>query len=84
VRIFRRGFSFSDGIDTRTSELNAGLFFICYQKDPHAQFVALQSRLAGDDALNEYIQHQGSAVFAVPPGVRQGGYIGQELFEAAS
>jgi deferrochelatase/peroxidase EfeB len=84
VRILRRGFSFSDGIDTRTSELNAGLFFICYQKDPRAQFVELQSRLAGDDALNEYIQHQGSAVFAIPPGVRQGGYIGQELFETAS
>jgi deferrochelatase/peroxidase EfeB len=84
VRFLRRGFSFSDGIDTRTSELNAGLFFICYQKDPRAQFVVLQSRLAGDDALNEYIQHQGSAVFAVPPGVRQGGYIGQELFETAS
>lgn len=84
VRILRRGFSFSDGIDSRTSELNAGLFFICYQRDPRSQFVALQSRLAGNDALNEYIQHQGSAVFAVPPGVQQGGYLGQTLFESAS
>jgi deferrochelatase/peroxidase EfeB len=33
-------------------------------------FIPLQRRLAAQDALNEYIQHVGSAVFAVPPGVR--------------
>jgi deferrochelatase/peroxidase EfeB len=81
VRILRRGFSFADGIDPQTGRLDAGLFFICYQRDPRRQFVVLQSRLASDDALNEYIQHQGSAVFAVPPGVREGGYIGQTLFD---
>ncbi len=31
------------------------------------------------DALNEYIAHRGSAVFAVPPGARQGGSIGDAL-----
>jgi deferrochelatase/peroxidase EfeB len=82
VRILRRGFSFSDGIDPVTSEFNAGLFFTCFQRDPRAQFVALQSRLAGHDALNEYIRHEGSAVFAILPGVRRGGYLGQPLFEA--
>jgi deferrochelatase/peroxidase EfeB len=38
--------------------------------------------LARSDTLNEYIRHTGSAVFAVPPGVAEGGYIGQALFEA--
>jgi deferrochelatase/peroxidase EfeB len=84
VRILRRGFSFSDGIDPMTSELNAGLFFMCFQRDPRTQFVALQSRLARHDALNEYIRHEGSAVFAILPGVQRGGYLGQSLFDAAS
>jgi deferrochelatase/peroxidase EfeB len=83
VRILRRGFSFSDGIDPMTSEFNAGLFFTCFQRDPRAQFTTLQSRLAGNDALNEYIRHEGSAVFAILPGVQRGGYLGQSLFESA-
>ena len=33
-------------------------------------------------ALNEYIEHNSSAIFAVPPGVEQGGYIGETLFDA--
>ena len=31
------------------------------------------------DALNEYIRHTGSAVFACPPGVREGGFVGETL-----
>ena len=34
-----------------------------------------------DDALNEYITHNGSALFAVPPGNAQpGGFVGEGLF----
>ena len=32
--ILRRGYSFADGVDPTTGELDAGLFFICFQKDP--------------------------------------------------
>ena len=32
------------------------------------------------DVLNEYIRHVGSAIFAVPRGVRKGGFVGQALF----
>jgi deferrochelatase/peroxidase EfeB len=31
-------------------------------------------------ALSEYIQHTGSALFAVPPGIAEGEYTGQSLF----
>jgi deferrochelatase/peroxidase EfeB len=31
------------------------------------------------DALNEYIVHTSSAVFAIPPGARRGGYVGDGL-----
>jgi deferrochelatase/peroxidase EfeB len=78
-RILRRGYSFTDGVDQSLGELEAGLFFICFQRDPAKQFVEIQRRLGSSDALNEYIKHVGSAVFAVPPGARRGGYVGEAL-----
>lgn len=80
VRILRRGYSYTDGMDPATGELDAGLFFVCFQRDPHAQFAVLQRRLGASDGLNEYIRHTSSAVFAVPAGVRRGGYVGAGLF----
>ena len=78
-RILRRGYSFTDGVDESLGELEAGLFFICFQRDPAKQFVAIQRRLGQSDALNEYIKHAGSAIFAVPPGAADGGYVGETL-----
>ncbi|HEX7246345.1 MAG TPA: iron uptake transporter deferrochelatase/peroxidase subunit [Solirubrobacterales bacterium] len=78
-RILRRGYSFTDGVDKSLGELEAGLFFICFQRDPERQFVAIQRRLGQSDALGEYIKHVSSAVFAVPPGARKGGYVGETL-----
>jgi deferrochelatase/peroxidase EfeB len=69
LQILRRGYSYTDGTDPDTGLLDAGLFFIAYQKDPHRQFVRLQTRLGARDNLNEYIRHTGSALFAVPPGL---------------
>jgi len=77
VRILRRGYNYVDGND-ELGLLDAGLFFISFQRSPE-QFITVQSSLA-DDALNEYIKHVGSAVFAVPPGAREGGYVGETLF----
>jgi deferrochelatase/peroxidase EfeB len=79
-RILRRGYAYTDGIDPRTGLLDAGLFFVAFQRDPERQFIALQRRLGANDALNEYIQHTGSGLFAVLPGVRGGGHLGQGLF----
>lgn len=78
--LLRRGYSYTDGIDARTGLLDAGLFFIAFQRDPHRQFAAIQRRLGMSDALNEYIQHTGSGVFAVPPGAAAGGFVGQGIF----
>jgi deferrochelatase/peroxidase EfeB len=78
ARILRRGYSFTDGVDESLGELEAGLFFISFQRHPE-QFVAIQRRLGSLDALNEYIKHVGSALFAVPPGATPGGYVGQGL-----
>jgi deferrochelatase/peroxidase EfeB len=41
----------------------------------------VQTALARNDTLNEYIKHVGSATFAVPPGVpAPGGFVGERLF----
>jgi deferrochelatase/peroxidase EfeB len=82
-QILRRGYSFTDGMDSKRGQLDAGLFFISFQRDPQKQFVPLQRRLAENDALNEYISHTGSALFACPPGAREDGYVGETLFESA-
>ena len=82
VRILRRGYSFTDGFDPELGQLDAGLFFIAFQRDAHKQFAVVQRKL-GPDALNEYIKHVSSGLFAVPPGVvREGDYVGRALFES--
>jgi deferrochelatase/peroxidase EfeB len=43
--------------------------------------VPVQTRLAASEALNEYIQHVASGLFAIPPGTTAGGYIGETLFD---
>ncbi|TXS43253.1 deferrochelatase/peroxidase EfeB [Streptomyces sp. uw30] len=67
--ILRRGYSFTDGTDG-LGRLEAGLFFLAYQRDVRTGFIPVQTSLARGDTLNEYIQHVGSALFAIPSGVR--------------
>ncbi|MGY1696886.1 iron uptake transporter deferrochelatase/peroxidase subunit [Geodermatophilus sp. SYSU D00814] len=69
--ILRRGYSFVDGSDG-LGRLDAGLFFIAFQRDPETGFVQVQRNLR-HDAMNEYVRHTSSAVFACPPGVRDAG-----------
>jgi hypothetical protein len=78
VRLLRRGYNFVDGNDS-LGRLDAGLFFLSFQRDP-GQFVAVQRSLAGHDALKEFIKHVGSASFAIPPGIREGTSVGDALF----
>ena len=80
IRLLRRGFSFTDGIDPVTNQLDAGLFFIAYQRDPRTGFIPVQQNLA-TDALNEYIRHDSTGTFACPPGVGAGGFVGETLFD---
>ncbi|WP_285188156.1 iron uptake transporter deferrochelatase/peroxidase subunit [Rhodococcus sp. MEB041] len=81
IKILRRGYNFTDGSDG-FGHLDAGLFFVAFCSDPQTQFVPMQQALARRDALNEYISHVGSAVFACPPGVPEGteDYWGSTLF----
>ena len=78
--ILRRSYSYSDGIDPKTGQFDAGLLFIAFQKDPD-RFVKIQTNLGADDKMNEYVTHIGTGLFACFGGVKEGGYIGQDLFE---
>ncbi|RUS42876.1 iron uptake transporter deferrochelatase/peroxidase subunit [Cohnella sp. AR92] len=80
MRILRRSYSYSSGMDVKTGQLDAGLLFICFNRDSRKQFIPLQKKLGQRDLLNEYIVHNGSAHFACFPGARSGGYIGETLF----
>jgi deferrochelatase/peroxidase EfeB len=79
-RILRRGYNFVDGTD-RLGILDAGLFFIAIVRNPVTQFVPMQNQMARDDLMMEYLKPTASSLFALPPGVPEGGYIGQSLFE---
>jgi deferrochelatase/peroxidase EfeB len=78
--LLRRGYSFADGIDPESGELDAGLYFICFQKDPRNQFIPIQRRLAENDALSQYLLPTGGGIFACPPGPAPGRTWGQALF----
>jgi deferrochelatase/peroxidase EfeB len=79
VRMLRRGYNFVDG-SNGLGRLDAGLFFLAFVCDPRTHYIPIQTKLVRGDGLSEYIQHTGSALFAIPPGVTAGGYIGQSLF----
>ncbi|MFC7327262.1 Dyp-type peroxidase [Marinactinospora rubrisoli] len=81
ARMFRRGYSFDEGWRADGTR-DAGLLFMAWQADPSRAFVPVQQRLAdGGDALNAYIRHEGSALFAVPPVPDAGRHIAQDLVE---
>jgi deferrochelatase/peroxidase EfeB len=88
--ILRRSYSYNNGAGfvaerwppwRQGIEYDSGLFFQCYQKDPRTGFVKLFDKMSKLDALNQFTTHVSSAIFACPPGIAQGGYVGQKLFE---
>jgi deferrochelatase/peroxidase EfeB len=92
TQILRRSYSYNDGANFVAErwppwhqgiEYDSGLFFQSYQKDPRTGFIQLFDKMSKIDALNQFTTHVGSGIFACPPGVEKGGYIGQSLFETA-
>ncbi len=79
VRMLRRGYNFVDG-SNGLGRLDAGLFFLAFVRDPRTHFIPIQTKIGVGDAMSEYLQHTGSALFAIPPGIAAGSYVGQALF----
>lgn len=78
--IYRRSYSYSDGIVEKTGQFDTGLLFLAFQKNPDS-FVKVQTNLGAQDKMNEYVTHIGSGLFACFAGVKKGEYLGQKLFE---
>ena len=88
AQILRRSYSYDNGVSfvaerwppwRQGMELDAGLMFVCYQRDPRTGFTKLFDRMSKFDMLNQFVTHIGGALFAVPPGAERGGWIGQGL-----
>ena len=91
AQILRRGYSYNDGANFTAErwppwrqgiEYDAGLLFVCYQRDPRDGFIKIFDKMSKFDALNQFVTHTGGGLFACPAGVRQGEYVGQRLFAA--
>lgn len=79
AKMLRRGYNFVDGSDG-LGRMDAGLFFLAYVLDPRTHFIPIQMKLGLGDGLSEYVQHTGSALFAIPPSIAQGEHVGQAMF----
>ena len=73
---FRRPYSYNDGLlpaehRRRDMEYDAGLFFICYQRDPRTGFIRIYERMSQRDMLNRFVSHVGGGMFACPAARRR-------------
>lgn len=79
-KMLRRGYNFENGMD-KVGHLDAGLLFLSFQKSLESNFIPVLQALSKSDALNEYILHTGTAVFAIPRAPKDSSeFIGFELF----
>ena len=95
AQMLRRAYSYNDGLSfvaerwppwRQGLEYDAGLFFICYQRDPRESFTRIFERMAKLDMLNQYATHVGGGLFACPPGTGAAGgsFIGEALFRGVA
>lgn len=90
-QILRRAYSYDNGVAHIAERwppwrqgmmMDAGLMFLCWQRDPRSGFVKIFENMAKFDMMNQFVTHIGSGLFACPPGARPGGYVGEGLLSA--
>ena len=91
AQMLRRGYAYDNGLNFTAErwppwrqgyELDAGLMFVCYQRDPRSGFIKVFDKIAKFDMLNQFVTHVGGGLFACPGGAAKGQYVGQAMFEA--
>jgi len=90
AQVLRRGYSYDNGVSLTAErwppwhqgmEFDAGILFVCFQRDPRTGFVKIFEKMSKFDMMNQFVTHVGGGLFACPPGVSRGHYIGQTLLE---
>jgi deferrochelatase/peroxidase EfeB len=92
-KILRRSYSYNDGANViaerwppwrQGMEFDAGLIFICHQRDLANGFIKIFQKMSRFDMMNQFVTNVGGGHFAIPRGAAKGEYIGQRLFETAT
>jgi deferrochelatase/peroxidase EfeB len=92
-KILRRAYSYNDGANFTAErwppwrqgmEFDAGLVFVCHQRDLKNGFIKIFEKMSRFDMLNQFVTNVGGGHFAVPRGAAKGEFIGQRLFETAT
>jgi deferrochelatase/peroxidase EfeB len=93
ARVLRRSYSFNDGANMTAErwppwrqgmEFDAGLVFVCFQRDPRKGFIPIFEKMSRFDMMNQFVTNTGGGLFAIPAGAAKGEFIGQRLFAAAA
>ena len=93
VKVLRRSYSYNDGANVTAErwppwrqgmEFDAGLIFLCYQRDLKAGFVTIFEKMSRFDMMNQFVTNVGGGHFALPAGIAKGEFVGQRLFAQAS
>jgi deferrochelatase/peroxidase EfeB len=89
AQILRRGYSYDNGVSMiaerwppwrHTMTLDAGLLFICYQRDPRTGFIKIFDRMSKFDMMNQFVTPIGGGLFACPGGIAEGSTLAEDLF----
>jgi deferrochelatase/peroxidase EfeB len=93
VRVLRRSYSYDDGANMTAErwppwrqgmEFDAGLMFVCFQRDPRRGFIPIFEKMARFDMMNQFVTNTGGGLFALPPGPANGASVGGGLFAAGA
>jgi len=89
-KILRRSYSYDDGANLTAErwppwrqgmEFDAGLVFVCFQKDLRTGFLPIFETLSRFDMMNQFVTNTGGGHFACPGGALVGDYVGRALLE---
>lgn len=90
AQMLRRSYSYNNGLSFTVErwppwrqgmEYDAGLLFVCYQRDPRRAFIPMFEKMSRFDMMNQFVTHIGGGLYACPRGARPGDYVGQSLLE---
>jgi deferrochelatase/peroxidase EfeB len=91
MRVLRRSYSYNDGANVtaerwppwrQAMEFDAGLVFVCFQRDLRTGFIPIFENMSRFDMMNQFVTNTGGGHWACPGGAREGDYVGRALLEA--